>query len=206
MAGRTAKVSAQTWVETAARALVEEGISGVKVDRLAQRLGVTRGGFYHNFRDRDDLLARLITHWEETCRFLPGDEPGDTPAEAVAWLDRMIQRLIDQDGYHHEFDMAVREWARTDQRAAWAVDRSDRLRLATLTRFFAALGYGEEEATIRGRVFYYHQIGYYALDIRQTSAERRRNVGLYLDILCGAERLADARRQVELPDAAATGH
>lgn len=205
MAGRTAKVSAKTWVETAARALVEEGISGVKVDRLAQRLGVTRGGFYHNFRDRDDLLARLITYWEDSCQFLPREAPGSTPAEAVIWLDRMIHRLIDEDGYQHEFDMAVREWGRTDQRASWAVERSDRLRLAMLTRFFEALGYEGEEAAIRGRVFYYHQIGYYALDVRQTIAERKRKAGLYLDILCGAEQLAEARRQSEQPGSAAAG-
>lgn len=205
MAGRTAKVSAQTWVETAARALVEEGVAGVKVDRLAQRLGVTRGGFYHNFRDRDELLGRLITYWEETCQFLPPEPPGATPAEAVGWIDRMIQRLVDEEGYQHEFDMAVREWGRTDQRAAWAVERSDRLRLATLKSAFEALGYGDDEAAIRARVFYYHQIGYYALGVRQTIAERKRKVPLYLDILCGAEQLAEARRQVEQPGNAAAG-
>lgn len=193
MAGRAVKVSADTWVETARRALIEEGIAGVKVDRLASRLGVTRGGFYHNFCDRDELLARLIQSWEQSCQFLPQEPPGSTPPDAAEWLDKVIQRLIEEDGYDHWFDMAVREWARSDQRAAWAVEREDRLRMATLKRFFEALGYGMDEALIRARVFYYHQIGYYVIGVRQSPAERRRKAKLYVDILCGAECLAAAR-------------
>ncbi|MBN8955202.1 MAG: helix-turn-helix transcriptional regulator [Rhizobiales bacterium] len=69
--GRTPKIIAETWIDTARRSLIEEGIAAVKVDRLAKRLGVTRGGFYHNFKDRGDLLTQLLHHWETTCHFLP---------------------------------------------------------------------------------------------------------------------------------------
>ena len=40
---------------------------------------------------------------------------------------------------------------------------------------------------MRARVFYYHQIGYYALGIKQTTAERKRMLPLYLRILVGTE-------------------
>lgn len=190
---RTPKISAETWIATARQTLVEEGFGGVKVDRLANRLGVTRGGFYHNFEDRDDLLDQLIAHWERDCRFLPDEQPAGRAAEAVAWFDRMIARLIDEDGYDYRFDLAVREWARSDQRAAWAVERADRERLQTLTRFFEILGYDGEEAPTRARVFYYHQIGYYAIGVQQSAGERRRALHTYLEILCGHGVLDAAR-------------
>ncbi len=193
MRGRPPKITAELWIETARLALLEEGIAGVKVDRLAQRLGVTRGGFYHNFENRDDLLAKLLEHWAATCQFLPSEPPGSSPADAIAWHDRVIDRLIDEDGYDSRFDMAVREWARSDQRAAWAVERADRQRLTTMEQFFRALGYSAEEAVIRARVFYYHQVGYYALNVKQTAAERRRVVHLYVEILCGHDRLQAGR-------------
>lgn len=193
MGGRTPKVTAQKWVETAYLALVEEGISGVKVDRLAQRLGVTRGGFYHNFKDREELLDALLHHWEQACQFLPAEPLGTTLAEAAWWFEHAIQRLIDEDGYDRDFDMAVREWARSDNRAAWAVERSDRERLSKLETFFRLLGYDKDEAPIRARVFYYHQIGYYAIGVRQTVAERKRNAHLYTDILCGHDVMERAR-------------
>lgn len=193
MAGRAVKVSEETWVETAKRTLIEEGIAGLKVDRIALRLGVTRGGFYHNFRDRDELLSALILNWQHSCQFFPSEPPGPKPADAAEWLEKVIQRLIEEDGYDHRFDMSVREWARSDQRAAWAVEREDRLRMDTLRRFFQALGYSDDVALIRARVFYYHQIGYYAIGVRQRTAERRRMAALYIDILCGGECLATAR-------------
>jgi len=192
---RTPKNTAEVWIETARQSLVDDGLSGVKVDRLASRLGVTRGGFYHNFKDRDDLLDQLILHWERECRFLPQEQPGSRPAEAVEWIDRVITRLIDADGYDHRFDLAMRDWARSDQRAAWAVERADRERLQTLTKCFEALGYDGEEAHIRARVFYYHQIGYYAIGVRESPAERRRARATYLEILCGQDMLGSARAE-----------
>ncbi len=193
MAGRTPKITVETWIDTARQSLIEEGVGGVKIDRLATRLGVTRGGFYHNFKDRDDLLAQLLDHWERHCRFLPADAPSSKPAEAAEWFDLAIARLIDADGYDYRFDLAVRDWSRSDQRAAWAVERSDRERIQMLTKFFEVMGYDAEEAPVRARVFYYHQIGYYAIGVRQSSAERRRALGLYLEILCGHGVLDAAR-------------
>ncbi|ALJ14891.1 MULTISPECIES: TetR/AcrR family transcriptional regulator [Sphingopyxis] len=193
MAGRTPKNTVQDWIEAAQRTLVDEGIAGLKVDRLANRLGVTRGGFYHNFKDRDEFFEQIIRHWENSCRFLPDDPPPPRPGDAIEWLDRTIGRLIESDGYDYRFDLAVREWARADKRAEWAVERADRERLDTLQKFFEAIGCDKEHAAIRARVFYYHQIGYYAIGVRQSIAERRRNAELYMDILCGEEELKAAR-------------
>lgn len=187
MGGRSPKVTADIWIATARQALIEEGIGGVKVDRLAKRLRVTRGGFFHNFRDRDELLAALLHSWEERCRFLPASDPGASVGDAIAWIDLASRRLIEEDGYDAAFDLAVREWGRSDARAAWAVERADRQRLLTLERFFVALGYTGDALRIRARVLYYHQIGYYAIGVQQTLAERRRDARHYLEILCGAE-------------------
>ena len=193
MAGRTPKNTKQEWIEEAKRCLIDEGIAGLKVDRLANRLHVTRGGFYNYFQDRDDLLGQLLTHWEASSRFLPEDPPPPQPQDAAMWLDRLIARLIEADGYDYQFDLAVREWARSDKRAEWAVERADVARLATLQRFFEAIGYDDETATIRARVFYYHQIGYYTIGVRQRASERRKAADIYLDILCGEEALSAAR-------------
>ena len=193
MVGRVPKNTVQDWIAVAERTLIDEGIAGLKVDRLANRLEVTRGGFYHNFKDRDDLLDHLIRHWEQSCRFLPDDAPPSAAVDAIEWLDRTIARLIGFDGYDHRFDLAVREWARADKRAERAVERTDRERIDTLRTFFEAIGYDGEHAAVRARVFYYHQIGYYAIGVRESVPVRRENTQLYLDILCGEDALAAAR-------------
>jgi AcrR family transcriptional regulator len=194
MPGRTPKITSEQWVNAARKALVTEGVAGLKVDRLARTLGVTRGGFFHNFKDRDALLSALLHDWEDSCHFLPDYGPGESPAEAVEWIEATVVRLIEENGYDHDFDMAVREWARADRRVAWAVQRADKSRMKELECFFRMLGYSASEAPIRARVFYYHQIGYYAIGVKQSVAERRKSASVYLDILCGPDVLLSARQ------------
>jgi len=193
--GAPVKVAATTWVETARDALIEEGIGGLRVNRLAQRLGVTRGGFFHNFIDRDELLAALLSHWRDRCRFLPDSEPGTDEAQAAVWFQGAIDRLIGGDGYDAQFDLAVREWARSDASAAQAVREADDARMATLKTVFAALGCDEEEAGRRARVLYRHQIGCYAVGACQPEREGRRSAELCLDILCGQDVMKRVRGQ-----------
>jgi AcrR family transcriptional regulator len=190
MANLIPKTPPETWVATARKALIEEGVQGVKVDRLAQRLGVTRGGFYKHFADRDDLLDRLLQLWESENVFAVDLPPLRSPQQARNALADLTDRLIEEDGFDPRFDMAVRDWARHDKRAAWAIERVDASRMDLLRRLFAAIGCSAEEAIVRARVFYYHQIGYYALGVKQTLAERKRMLPLYLHILVGGEHLA----------------
>ena len=191
MTGHAPKTTEKDWIDAARRTLIDEGIGGVKIDRLAKRLGVTRSGFYRYFKDRDEFLDLFIAYWEATCRFLPEEAPPVETGEAIAWFERIIARLIHSDGYDYRFDLAVREWARADKRAGWAIERMDRERLEILQRFFCSIGYDEEFAAIRARVFYYHQIGFFAIGVRQSTAERSKHMRLYIDILCGGYGFTD---------------
>jgi len=46
---------------------------------------------------------------------------------------------------------------------------------------------------VRARVFYFHQIGYYAIGIAEPKSGRRERAKIYVDILCGEENLARAK-------------
>lgn len=201
MANLVPKTSAETWVATARDVLVEEGIDAVKVDRLAQRLGVTRGGFYHHFADRADLLARLLALWKGTSRFLPDAPVPQNPAEALAFIDALVAHLIAERDYHPRFDMAVRAWAHADAAVARAVDRMDAQRIASLEQVFGSLGCDVDEAATRARVLYFHQIGYYAIGVKASAAQRQRRAGTYIRILCGDENLERARQWRAAQDA-----
>src|SRR5882757_5407905 len=58
------------WLDTARRALIEEGTAGVEINKLAKRLGVSRGGFYWFFKDRAQLLEELLAYWVQTSTVL----------------------------------------------------------------------------------------------------------------------------------------
>jgi AcrR family transcriptional regulator len=189
MANLVPKTPPTTWLTTARTVLIDEGIQGVKVDRLALKLGVTKGGFYKHFADRADLLVQLRVLWERENIFVLPMRPPTNPAKARDRVLALTRRLIDEDGYDPRFDLAVRDWARVDPDTARCVARVDRQRLGHLKGLFAGLGCDSQEADVRARVLYYHQIGYYALGITERKEERLRLLPAYLQILVGADRL-----------------
>src|SRR5262249_25949398 len=59
------RLTANDWVTVGFAVRGEQGIKGIKIDRMAERLGVTKGSFYWHFRDLDDFLDALTTKWAE---------------------------------------------------------------------------------------------------------------------------------------------
>jgi hypothetical protein len=80
---------------------------------------------------------------------------------------------LEERDYSPRYDAAVRDWARTDEIVADAVREVDRIRIDAFTEMFKAYGFTGKKALIRARILYYHQVGYYALNIQETIEERR---------------------------------
>jgi TetR/AcrR family transcriptional repressor of nem operon len=63
-------------VEAASRALRRDGIGGVSIPALMKSVGLTHGGFYVHFRNRDELVAAAIAYGA-TESALAGDAPAE---------------------------------------------------------------------------------------------------------------------------------
>jgi AcrR family transcriptional regulator len=172
------------WLKVARDHLIRYGISSVKVKRLAKARRVTRGGFYWHFRNLDDLLLTLLTDWEinNSRAVLAALQSAGSPTERFA---RLIDVWIEEKDFNPDYDTAVREWALTSKAVRAAVQRVDYQRIDAIKNVMLAAGYNEAEASIRARVAYYHQVGYYAMRERETAEVRRRNAHLYVKILTG---------------------
>jgi AcrR family transcriptional regulator len=179
------KIPYEGWLEAAKVVLIEEGIGMVKVDRLARRLKVTRGGFYYHFKSHHALLEDLLKRWRTQNKFVPDGIDTSTPRSSYDALLRVTDVLIHERGFDPQFDMAVREWARISIPVAEVVNDVDDERIRQLNKILLGLGCKPREADIRARVFYYHQIGYYALGVHESTATRESNLPTYLAALCG---------------------
>lgn len=161
----------ETWVEAATEVLVNQGIDHVRVDVLAQQLQVTRGSFYWHFRDREDLLRRVLQAWaarstEQLTQRLAdaGRSPQARLRDVVSlpFRGRAAQRAA-------RIELAIRAWARRDPMAQAALDAADAARLAYHASIFAELGFGAEEARARAFVLYSYEVAE-SLLVRQGSA------------------------------------
>ena len=59
-----ARTPRSAWIEEGLRALAAGGPGAVRIEPLAQALGVTKGGFYWHFDDRRALLDEMLDTWE----------------------------------------------------------------------------------------------------------------------------------------------
>jgi AcrR family transcriptional regulator len=179
------QLAPSSWVDAARAAFIKGGIAAVKVDRLARELGVTRGSFYWHFRDRAHLLDRLLEDWRQR-----NTEPFERVAHrtSVPGRERFMQVVdlwISERDFDPAYDAAVRDWARVSRKVEAAVRATDDARIKLLEEIFQAMGHVGDEALVRARVAYFHQVGYYTLAMRETRKRRRALVPLYVQILAG---------------------
>jgi len=143
--------SKQEWLETALKALSERGIAGVKVESLAQSLGIARAGFYWHFKNRDNLLRQLLDYWvhEQTEKVTANPvlltlEPTERLTEAAEMITKYKLG---------RYDMAIRQWASTDARAARIVRKVNRIRLDFVRDAFRELGFTGDDLEMRAMLF-----------------------------------------------------
>lgn len=177
-------LSTQDWLDVARETLIREGIDAVKIDRLAKSCNVTRGGFYWRFKSRQDLLDQLLEDWKarNTGPFLAALSGSGSPSERYRAL---ISLWIDEREFLPDYDTAVRNWAVLSPKVAEAVHTVDALRIEALRQLFTDAGYDGDEALVRARITYYHQVGYYTLGMKQTAERRRQLMPIYYSILTG---------------------
>jgi AcrR family transcriptional regulator len=176
------------WLDTARKALIEEGTAGIEINKLAKRLGSSRGGFYWFFKDRAQLLEELIKFWAETSTALFERVLNDPDRNGMREYETLTDMWVDEKDYDPTWDGAVRDWARTSEAVRKAVQRVDEKRIAVVERIFNDLGYQGKEANVRARVMYYHQVGYYAMGVRESRQARRALIPYYRKALTGREK------------------
>ena len=172
------------WIAEARAMLIEGGVAAVQINPLAARLGVTRGGFYWRFRNRQDLLDRLLADWHatNTVSLLTALDRSGSPRQRY---QRLVRLWIEETAFSPALDTAVRQWATVDAGVGERVRAADAERIAAIARVFLDAGQPAKEAMVRARVVYFHQVGYYTLNLRETVKERRALASTYTRILSG---------------------
>lgn len=172
MAEAPVSTTRDDWIRAALHILIEEGAAEVKILELAKRLGCSRSNFYWFFTDRDALLSALLACWQARNTAAIVGRASRPAARISQGVLHIFDCWADPDLFDARLDFAVREWARRSDRVAGQVRQADAERLEAIAALFARFGATATEAKVRARTLYFMQIGYYALQITETPAER----------------------------------
>src|SRR5258708_38738185 len=127
---RTGEVRSERWIEAGFEEIARTGVEGVRVDVLAKNLGVTKGGFYRRFRDRAALLESMLQSWSEG-RIAAIEKhtslDGASARERLKALIALYSERMNTEGM--SIELAIRQWAPSDELAAHAGARGGAARL-----------------------------------------------------------------------------
>lgn len=170
------------WIEAALEALASGGPEGVRVEALAARLGVSKGGFYWHFEDRAALLAEMLDHWEQS---VVGDviaeierEPGEPRAKL-----RHLFKLASTSVGLLPVELAMRDWSRRDGDVAARLHRVDNRRMEYLRSLFGPICVDEDDAEARSILAFSLFIGSAFIAAEHPGRSRSQVLKLALDRL-----------------------
>lgn len=185
MVGAT-RTPREKWIEEGLRALATGGPDAVRVEALAKSLGVTKGGFYGSFADRDTLLTAMLDVWERESTDDVIDrverEGGDpkTKIHRAGILTFSDDRLL-------PIDLAVRDWARRDESVAERLRRVDNRRMALLREMIGTFCADADEVEARSLLAFCTAIGVHFLAADHGDRTRAQVIARATDLLLDRE-------------------
>ena len=168
MSGRSS-AARDRWLNEGVTVLMTEGASGLRIDRLAARLGLSKGSFHHHFAGAHGYKIDLLHHLEDLLTSALEAAIAETATEPDA--PRAFAKLIevtmtpdekDEDGsqvYRQQLEIALRAWALTDADVAATQARIDRARVEGLSSLWRQFSATEEEVRLRALLPYVISLG-----------------------------------------------
>jgi AcrR family transcriptional regulator len=170
-----------SWIDEGLRALGAGGPDAVRIEPIAQALGVSKGGFYWHFHDRRAFLEEMLDAWErvmvdEVIETVEG-EVGDARAKL-----RRLSALASSTEARGLLDveLAVRDWARRTPTVAARLRRVDNRRMGYMRSLFGAFCRDEEEVEARCLIAFSVWIGSHFIAADHGARSRRDVLALAL--------------------------
>ena len=182
----------EKWVDAGIDELARGGVEAVRVEVLAERLGVTKGGFYRRFRDRQALLHAMLQTWADG-RIAAIEQQsalnGKTAAERLKALLGLYSQRSNPRGM--SIELAMRQWARSDAVAEEAVARVDAGRMKVVTGLYIKAGCAQQEAEARALLFYAYSFGESLIFLERSAAKRAKLMAACVDVVLESGGRAD---------------
>lgn len=133
-----ARTPPEAWIRAGLQALGTGGPDSVRVELLAQQIGVTKGGFYWHFEDRRSLLTAVLDAWEQASTGAVIERVEAESADPRTRLQKLFAIAAASEELSRA-DLAVRLWAQRDTDVARRLQRIDTQRMDYLRSLFSQI-------------------------------------------------------------------
>jgi len=175
-----ARLSKKDWLEEGFKILTEFAQNKLRILYLCERLGVTRGSFYHHFTSIDNYIAELMEAWEEmnTLEFIRVANQGENLDEKIELLNKQVKKS------NHALETSIRSWSFYKPIVKKHLDKVDQIRLSFLEGIFIESGMPPKQAQLKAKLEYILLVGLQQLFPGMSEEEMSSIYELYQDRLC----------------------
>ena len=142
------RLTPEDYFREAFAVLGEYGSEGLTIAVLCERLGITKGSFYHHFGGMPGFVTQLLEYWERehSERLIKISKAQPDPTLRITTLTDMGV------GLPHAPEAAIRAWGRSSAEVAEVVSRVDKRRERHLVEAVSALGVDRAKARVLARI------------------------------------------------------
>lgn len=126
------RYSKEDWIALGLEALSAKGCDAVKLEAICKAAGLTRGSFYHHFKDHESFLTALAQHWlkAQTTDVASAVDLQASPDRQSAALTHAAIRI------DYRLELGIRELGRRLSSVAEIIKRADAMRLEVVSGLY----------------------------------------------------------------------
>ena len=157
----------EKWLRGGFDILVKSGADAITLESLGKKLKLSKGSFYHHFKNRDDYLKQLVSYWEASMT----DWVIDTAELGSASHSKRLVKLAELTSRvaAMPIERAIRHWARQNLDVKKALKRVEKKRCDYLCYLLTKVGV--DEPMLISRIIYSIFIGAQYLNPPTTDQE-----------------------------------
>jgi len=147
---RKPRLSREAWLQQALDTLAEDP-EHLRIDELAERLGVSKGSFYWHFENRSEFIHAMAEYWRNELTTDVVRAISQIHGSAEDRLYTLMRQIVKNK--LGRYDLAVRSWSRHEPIILPVIREVDGMRLNALKGLFTEMGFDAAEARMRTRLF-----------------------------------------------------
>jgi AcrR family transcriptional regulator len=144
------------WLEIGMDILSSEGPQSLTIENLVNRIGKTKGAFYHHFNSYGNYAKKLLERWMliYTTDIIEKSRNGNSPNEKLKTLLMMTLKIP------RKTELAIRSWALYNPIVREYQSKIDHDRLEYLKELYYSMNNDMKEAELKAFRIYSAFIGY----------------------------------------------
>lgn len=147
----------EDWIQAGIDILEARGIDNVRIEAIARKLRVTKGGFYGYFLNRDAFLQALLDYWSKILTSQIFEAIGNLEGSLPEKLQKLLYTVDDKK--FDAIETSMYAWSFNDPKAKKVVMRIVKERVEFVTNLFSEEGFSQKEAINRANMVHHYMVG-----------------------------------------------